>query len=41
VSVAPQSQTNLNRDVLVAGLAGLGDGATRGTSWGVQLETWF
>jgi|KBSMisStandDraft_5_1062788.scaffolds.fasta_scaffold34812_6 maltoporin len=24
-----------------AGLAGLGDGATRGTSWGVQLETWF
>jgi maltoporin len=23
------------------GLTGLGDGATRGTSWGVQLETWF
>ena len=23
------------------GLSGLGDGRTRGTSWGVQLETWF
>jgi maltoporin len=23
------------------GLTGLGDGRTRGTSWGVQLETWF
>jgi len=23
------------------GLTGLGDGATRGTSWGAQLETWF
>jgi maltoporin len=23
------------------GLTGLDDGATRGTSWGVQLETWF
>jgi maltoporin len=23
------------------GLTGLGDGATRGTSWGLQLETWF
>ena len=25
----------------VGGLTGLGNGATRGTSWGVQLETWF
>jgi maltoporin len=24
-----------------AGLTGLGDGRRRGTSWGVQLETWF
>ena len=24
-----------------AGLTGLGDGATSGTSWGVQFETWF
>ncbi len=23
------------------GLTGLGDGRTRGTSWGLQLETWF
>jgi len=23
------------------GLSGLGDGRTQGTSWGVQLETWF
>ena len=23
------------------GLTGLGNGATSGTSWGVQLETWF
>ena len=30
-----------NAGVRAGGLIGLGDGATRGTSWGVQLETWF
>ena len=30
-----------NTGARLDGLTGLGDGRTRGTSWGVQLETWF
>ena len=38
MTVAPQSQSDRNRDVLVAGLAGLGAAVAAGVAWGLIVK---